>query len=240
MSYDAGDRYTSRAMPRARAEAVDEGLRAYMLRVYNYMASGLALTGLVAWLTYATPALFNAIYGTPLMWVVMFAPLGFVLFLSFRINKMSFAAAQATFWLYAAVMGLSLASIFAIYTGVSVARVFFITAAAFGALSLYGYTTKRDLTGLGAFLFMGLIGIILASVVNIFLGSAGLQFAISIIGVLIFTGLTAYDTQNIKELYFDADSPEVAGKKSIMGALRLYLDFINLFIMLLQLMGQRR
>jgi FtsH-binding integral membrane protein len=133
-----------------------------------------------------------------------------------------------------------LASIFAIYTGVSVARVFFITAAAFGALSLYGYTTKRDLTGLGAFLFMGLIGIILASVVNIFLGSAGLQFAISIIGVLIFTGLTAYDTQNIKELYFDADSPEVAGKKSIMGALRLYLDFINLFIMLLQLMGQRR
>jgi FtsH-binding integral membrane protein len=240
MSYDAGDRYTSRAMPRARAEAVDEGLRAYMLRVYNYMASGLALTGLVAWLTYATPALFNAIYGTPLMWVVMFAPLGFVLFLSFRINKMSFAAAQTTFWLYAAVMGLSLASIFAIYTGVSVARVFFITAAAFGALSLYGYTTKRDLTGLGAFLFMGLIGIILASVVNIFLGSAGLQFAISIIGVLIFTGLTAYDTQNIKELYFDADSPEVAGKKSIMGALRLYLDFINLFIMLLQLMGQRR
>jgi FtsH-binding integral membrane protein len=227
-------------MPRARAEAVDEGLRAYMLRVYNYMASGLALTGLVAWLTYATPALFNAIYGTPLMWVVMFAPLGFVLFLSFRINKMSFAAAQTTFWLYAAVMGLSLASIFAIYTGVSVARVFFITAAAFGALSLYGYTTKRDLTGLGAFLFMGLIGIILASVVNIFLGSAGLQFAISIIGVLIFTGLTAYDTQNIKELYFDADSPEVAGKKSIMGALRLYLDFINLFIMLLQLMGQRR
>jgi len=238
MSYDAGNRYAS---PAARAEvAIDEGLRRYMLRVYNYMAGGLTLTGLVAWLVSTRPEVIQAIYGTPLMWLVMLAPLGFVVFLSFRIDRMSLAAAQTTFWLYAGVMGLSLAWIFLAYTGVSVARVFFITAGAFAGLSLYGYTTRRDLTGIGSFLFMGLIGLIIASVVNIFIGSAGLQFAVSIIGVIVFTGLTAYDTQRIKELYLGPDSNEIAGKKSVMGALRLYLDFINLFLYLLQFMGQQR
>jgi len=238
MSYDAGNRYSPAAT--RTVAAIDEGLRQYMLRVYNYMASGLALTGIVAWLTASSPAMLQAIYGTPLMWVVMLAPLGFVLFLSFRINKMSFAAAQTTFWIYAAVMGLSLAWIFIAFTGASVTRVFFITAAAFAGMSLYGYTTKRDLSRLGAFLFMGLIGIIVAALVNIFLASSALQFAISVIGVVVFTGLTAYDTQSIKELYYEADSSEIAGKKAVMGALRLYLDFINLFIMMLQLLGQRR
>ena len=238
MSYDAGNRY---APPAARADvAVDEGLRSYMLRVYNYMAGGLTLTGLVAWLVSSSPSIVQAIYGTPLMWLVMFAPLGFVLFLSFRINRMSLAAAQTTFWLYAGVMGLSLAWIFLAYTGVSVARVFFITAGAFAGLSLYGYTTKRDLTGIGSFLFMGLIGLIIAGIVNIFLNSMQFQYVISAIGVIVFTGLTAYDTQRIKELYLDSDSHEIAGKKSIMGALRLYLDFINLFLYLLQFFGQQR
>ena len=238
MSYDAGNRYSS-TVTRATAQ-IDEGLRSYLLRVYNYMASGLALTGVVAWLTASSPAMIQAIYGTPLMWVVMLAPLGFVLFLSFRITKMSFAAAQITFWLYAGVMGLSLAWIFLAFTGASVARVFFITAAGFAALSLYGYTTKRDLSPMAAFFVVGLIGIIIASLVNIFIASSALQFSISVIGVVVFAGLTAWDTQAIKELYLESDSSEVAGKKSIMGALRLYLDFINLFIMLLQLMGQRR
>ncbi|HLF59060.1 MAG TPA: Bax inhibitor-1/YccA family protein [Alphaproteobacteria bacterium] len=238
MSHDAGDRYSSVAT--RTAAVVDAGLRQYMLRVYNYMASGLALTGIVAWLTASSPAMIQAIYGTPLMWLVMLAPLGFVLFLSFRINKMSFAAAQATFWAYAAVMGLSMAWIFLAFTGASVARVFFITGGTFAAMSLYGYTTKRDLTAWGSFLFMGLIGIIIAAVANFFLASTALQFAISVIGVIVFTGLTAYDTQSIKELYLEADSQEIAGKKTIMGALRLYLDFINLFVMLLQLLGQRR
>jgi len=237
MSYDAGNRST--VVTRAEA-LVDEGLRQYMLRVYNYMTGGLALTGIVAWLTASSPAMIQAIYGTPLLWVVMLAPLGFVLFLSFRINKMSLATAQTAFWLYAAVMGLSMASIFLVYTGGSVARVFFISAGAFAATSLYGYTTKRDLSAFGSFLFMGLIGIIIAALVNIFLASSALQFAISVIGVIVFTGLTAYDTQSIKEVYLESDSSEIAGKKTVMGALRLYLDFINLFVMLLQLLGQRR
>jgi len=219
--------------------AIDEGLRAYMLRVYNYMASGLALTGIVAFGVASSPALLKAIYGTPLLWVVMFSPLIVVFFLSARVNRMSLGAVQATFWTFAVLMGLSLAYIFLIYTGASIARVFFITAGTFGAMSLYGYTTKRDLTGWGSFLFMGLIGIIIASIVNIFLASPAIYFAVSVIGVLIFVGLTAYDTQNIKEMYVEADSTAVAGKKAIMGALRLYLDFINLFLMLLRLFGNR-
>ena len=238
MSYDAGNRRTI-AVGRA-AAAVDEGLRQYMLRVYNYMASGLALTGIIAYLTASSETMIQAIFGTPLMWLVMLAPLGFVFFLSFRINKMSYAAAQLTFWAFAAVMGLSIAWIFIAFTGASIARVFFITAGTFAAMSLYGYTTKRDLSAWGSFLFMGLIGIIIAAVVNIFIGSTALQFAISVIGVIVFTGLTAYDTQSIKELYLESDSQEIAGKKTVMGALRLYLDFINLFIMLLQLLGNRR
>ena len=224
----------------AAAAEIDVGLRQYMLRVYNYMAGGLALTGVAAYLTASTPALFNEIFGTPLVWVVMFAPLGFVIFLSERINKMSLTGAQAAFWLFAAVMGLSLASVFVVYAGESIARVFFITASVFAAMSLYGYTTKKDLSGWGSFLFMGLIGIIIAAVVNLFLASSALQFAISVIGVLVFTGLTAYDTQRIKETYDVSASGEVAGKTAIMGALRLYLDFINLFLMLLQLFGNRR
>ena len=218
---------------------IDEGLRAYMLGVYNYMASGLALTGVVAFIVANTEFLMDAIFGTPLLWVVMLAPLGVVFFMSARIQSMSAGAAQATFWVFAVLMGMSLASIFIVYTGASIARVFFITASVFGAMSIYGYTTKRDLTGWGSFLFMGLIGIIIASVVNIFLASSALEFAISVIGVLVFVGLTAYDTQNIKSMYVESDGAAVVTKKAIMGALRLYLDFINLFLMLLRLFGNR-
>ena len=223
----------------ADSAVIDEGLRSYMLRVYNYMASGLALTGVVAYIVANTPFLMNAIFGTPLMWVVMLAPLGMVMFLGAKIRTMSVGAAQTSFWVFAILMGMSLASIFVIYTGTSIARVFFITSGVFGAMSLYGYTTKRDLTGMGSFLFMGLIGIIIASVVNIFLASSALMFAISVIGVLVFVGLTAYDTQNIKNMYVESDSSEVVGKKAIMGALKLYLDFINLFIMMMHLFGNR-
>ncbi len=236
---DFHDRSMSQAAGVARAYEIDEGLRAYMLRIYNYMSLGIGLTGLVAYFTAQTPALMQLIYGTPLMWVVFLAPLGVVFFLSARINAISASAAQLTFWVFAGLIGLSIASIFVIYTGTSIARVFFITAGMFGAMSLYGYTTKRDLTGWGSFLFMGLIGIIIAMVVNIFLASAALQFAVSVLGVLIFTGLTAYDTQTIKEMYFEGDDSETASKKAIMGALRLYLDFINLFLMLLRLLGNR-
>ncbi len=223
----------------ARAQEIDQGLRDYMLRVYNYMASGLALTGIIAYLGYRTD-FFASIMGTPVMWVVMLAPLGVVFYLSARIHSMSFSSAQTWFWIYAGLVGLSLSGIFYVYSGVSITRVFFITAGMFGAVSLYGYTAKRDLTGFGSFLFMGLIGILIASVVNIFLASSALQFAISVIGVLVFTGLTAYDTQKIKEIYFEGDGHEVAGKKSIMGALALYLDFLNLFLMMLRLMGGNR
>ena len=231
-----------RVMTRAEAAAaeIDVGLRSYMLRVYNYMASGLALTGLVAYVAANTPALMQAIYGTPLMWLVMLSPLAFVLFLGFRIHRIRASTAQLVFWLFSGVMGLSLASIFIIYTQTSIARVFFITAGTFAAMSLYGYTTKKDLSGWGSFLFMGLIGIIIAMVVNMFLASPALYFAISVIGVLVFVGLTAYDTQRIKEMYLASDTAEISSKKAIMGALRLYLDFINLFVMLLALLGQRR
>jgi FtsH-binding integral membrane protein len=218
-----------------------------MLGVYNYMAAGVALTGIAAYLTWSLAvsggeltSFGQALYNSPLKWVVMLAPLGFVFFLSFRIEKMSIAAAQASFWLFAAVMGVSLSSIFLVFTGQSITQIFFITAATFGALSLWGYTTKRDISGWGSFLFMGLIGVILASVVNIFLQSSGLQFAVSVIGVLVFAGLTAYDTQRIKDTYFQvAGNAELAAKSAIMGALSLYLDFINMFMMLLNLFGQR-
>ena len=218
---------------------IDAGLRAYMLRVYNYMASGLLLSGVVAYAVAHTPALMQAIFGTPLMWVVMLAPLGLVIFLSARIEKMSATAAQATFWVFAALMGASLASIFVVYTQTSIVRVFMITAVTFGAMSLYGYTTKKDLSAWGSFLMMGLIGIIVASIVNIFLASAMMHWVISVIGVLVFTGLTAYDTQRIKEIYAHTDGEATMSKKAIMGALRLYLDFINLFLMLLHLFGNR-
>ena len=225
---------------------VDEGLRAYMLRIYNLMALGLAITGVAAFLAFQLAvsdgqltAFGQAIYASPLKWVIMLAPLGLVFFMSFRIHTMSVAAAQTTFWIYAGLMGLSLSSIFLVFTGQSIVQTFFVTAAAFGALSLYGYTTKRDLSAMGAFLVMGVFGLIIAMVVNIFLGSSALQFAISVMGVLIFSGLTAWDTQKLKEMYFEGDDAAVAGRKAIMGALTLYLDFINLFMFLLQFMGNR-
>jgi FtsH-binding integral membrane protein len=217
----------------------DQGLRAYLLNVFNYMGGGLALTGIVAYVTAHTPALLHAIYGTPLMWLVMLAPLGFVIFFSARIRQMSYSAAQMTYWLFAAVMGLSMATIFIAYTGTSIARTFFVTAGVFGAMSLYGHSTKKDLSGIGNFLFMGLIGIILASLVNIFMKSSGLDFAVSLLGVLIFTGLTAVDVQRIKRTYYAIDG-DMVGKLSIYGALQLYLDFINLFMMLLRFTGDRR
>ena len=240
------------------AAAIDEGLRSYMLRVYNYMGVGLVVTGLAAWFA-ATAAITTnpdaavgqlangqlvtqwgaLLYASPLQLVVMLAPLAFVLVLSFGINKLSVPAAQATFWAFAAIMGVSLSSIFLVYTDASIAKVFFITAATFGAMSLYGYTTKRDLTQMGSFLMMGLIGLIIASIVNIFMQSSMLEFAISAIGVLIFVGLTAYDTQKIKEGYDERLGGDVLAKGAIMGALSLYLDFINLFLMLLRLFGNR-
>ncbi|MBL8581909.1 MAG: Bax inhibitor-1/YccA family protein [Rhizobiaceae bacterium] len=242
-----------------RADAsIDQGLRAYMVKVYNLMAIGLVITGLAAvgtvmMATTTDPAsavatMSNgrmltsfgmAIFASPLKWVVMLAPLAFVFFLSFRVHTMSVSAAQATFWAFAAVMGISLSSIFLVYTTASIVQTFFITAASFGALSLWGYTTKTDLTGMGSFLIMGVFGLIIAMLVNIFLQSSALQFAISAIGVLVFAGLTAYDTQKIKEMYYEGDDAMVAGRKAIMGALRLYLDFINLFTFLLQFMGNR-
>ncbi|WP_411195751.1 Bax inhibitor-1/YccA family protein, partial [Rhizobium sp.] len=228
-------------------EMIDQGLRAYMLKVYNLMALGLAITGVAAYLSFQfafangeLTAFGQAIYVSPLKWVVILAPLALVFFLSFRIHTMTVAAAQTTFAVYAALVGLSLSSIFLIYTGQSVVQTFFVTAASFGALSLYGYTTKRDLSAMGSFLIMGLFGLIIASLVNIFLASSAVQFAISVLGVLIFAGLTAYDTQRIKELYLEADDVAVAGRKAIMGALTLYLDFINLFMFLLQFMGNRK
>ena len=241
--------------------AYDEGLRAYMIRVYNYMGIGLVLTGVVAYAFFMMAvtgdpsqavaklpnglmltALGKAIYVSWLRWVIAFAPLAIVFLFAARVQQMSAQTAQAVFWAFAALMGLSLSSIFVMYTGASIARIFFITAGTFGAVSLYGYTTKRDLTQLGSFLIMGVIGIVLASIVNAFLGSTGLQFAISVLAVLIFTGLTAYDTQQLKDNYFATarGGAEALGRAAIMGALALYLDFINIFIALLQLFGDRR
>jgi FtsH-binding integral membrane protein len=233
------NQYTPDANAGLTQTAVDVGLRQYMLRVYNYMAGGLALTGVVAYGA-AASGLYQAIFGTPLYWVVLLAPLALVMLLSFRIERMSLGVAQLTFWAYAGLVGLSLSGIFIVYTGESIARVFFIAAATFAAMSLYGYTTRSDLSRFGSFLFMGLIGIVIAGLVNIFVASSALQFAISIIGVIVFVGLTTWDTQRIKELYVTADGEVVAGKKAIMGALTLYLDFLNLFLMLMQLLGDRR
>ena len=240
----------------AESYVIDQGLRNYMLKVYNYMASGVFLTGIVSLFLFKLSGGYDiqvtstgitgltgigrALFASPLMWIVMLAPLGIVLYMSFGIRKMSVAKAQGTFWVFAALMGASLSSIFLVYTGASITRVFFITAGTFGAMSIYGYTTKRDLTKLGSFLMMGLIGIIIASVVNIFMKSTMMYFVISILGVLIFVGLTAYDTQKIKNMYLVSDSGEIMAKKAVMGALTLYLDFINLFLMLLRLFGQRR
>jgi len=220
------------------------------------MTAGVALTGLVAWFAFQAAGgdsiavagnsisgltdFGRAIFSGPLMWILVLAPLGLVMVMSFGINRLSPAAALTLFFVYAGLLGLSLATIFVAYTGASIARVFFISAATFGAMSLYGYTTQRDLTGFGSFLFMGLIGIVIASLVNIFLHSSGLSWVISVVGVLVFVGLTAYDTQNIKEMYSPMDDGTVAGRKAVMGALRLYLDFINLFLMLLRLFGDRR
>ena len=251
--------YQMRAAAGTRVDTgIDEGLRAYMIKVYNLMALGLAITGVAALGTvwFATTgdpsaavatlpngklltAFGAALYGSPLRWVVMLAPLGLVFFLSASVHTMSLSAAQTTFWIFAALMGMSLSSIFLVYTTGSIVQTFFITAASFGALSLFGYTTKRDLTGWGSFLIMGVFGLIIAMIVNIFLASPALQFAISAIGVLVFAGLTAYDTQKIKEMYFDGDEVLVAGRKAIMGALTLYLDFINLFTFLLSFLGNR-
>lgn len=242
------------ATSRAQSGALfDAGLRAYMLQVYNYMGLGLLITGVVAFVVaqfstvtneagqiVALTSLGQILFASPLHWVVMLAPLGLVILFSARLQKMSVAGAQTLFWVFAATMGLSLATIFMVYTAESIAAVFFITAATFGAMSLYGYTTKKSLAGLGSFLFMGLIGVVIAMVVNIFLQSSALQFAISVIGVLVFVGLTAYDTQRIKESYSVHMNGEMASKGAIHGALRLYLDFINLFVMLLSLFGNNR
>ena len=225
----------------ARSEAFDAGLRSYMLSVYNYMASGVLLTGIVA-LLFASSGLAYQILAGPgiLKYVIMFAPLAFVLVLSFGINRLSTVAAQALFWAYAAVMGLSLSSIFLVYTGTSIAQTFFATAAAFAGLSLWGYTTKKDLSGFGTFLIMGLVGLIVAMLINLFLKSTVMDLAISAIGVLLFAGLTAYDTQKIKSMYDYVAGTDMMGKSVVMGALSLYLDFINMFMFLLRFMGSSR
>ncbi|WPZ36131.1 Bax inhibitor-1/YccA family protein [Thalassobaculum sp. OXR-137] len=240
--------YDRQTMSRSQADVAqyDVGLRQYMLGVYNHMVAALAFTGLIAFGTtmlavqdgYLTP-LGETLYASPLRWVVMLAPIGMVFLISARVTSMSLSAARISFYVFAALMGLSLSSVFLVYTGESIARVFFITAAAFAGLSLYGYTTKKDLSGLGTFAIMGVFGVLIASIVNIFLASTALQFMISVGGVLVFSILTAYDTQRIKEMYNEIDASDVAGKKAIMGALTLYLDFINLFMFLLQLFGNR-
>jgi hypothetical protein len=247
---------TARTGDRTDQVAIDAGLRAHMIRVYNYMASGVALTGVVSWLTYQAAggdaievaggqitgltAFGQAIFSGPLTIVLFLGTLGLVFFMSYRINRLSVGTALSLFFIYAGLLGLMLSSVFLAYTGASITRVFFISAATFGAMSLWGYTTQRALTGFGSFLFMGLIGIIIAMVVNIFLRSSGLDWAISVLGVLIFVGLTAYDTQRIKEMYSAMDDGTIAGRKAVMGALSLYLDFINLFLMMLRLFGGRR
>jgi FtsH-binding integral membrane protein len=236
-----------------RAVAIDAGLRAYMIRVYNYMAAGVALTGVVSWLTFQAAVVTNAngaivgltsfgqaIFSGPIVIVLFLATLGLVFYMSFRVDRLQPSTALALFLAYAGLLGLMLSSVFLAYTGASITRVFFISAASFGALSLYGYTTQRSLSAMGSFLTMGLIGLILAMVVNLFLKSTGLDFVISAAGVLIFAGLTAWDTQRIKEMYDVNDDGSVSGRKAVMGALTLYLDFINLFLFLLRFLGDRR
>jgi FtsH-binding integral membrane protein len=224
----------------ASAALFDEGLRRHMLRIYNYMCLGLVVTGLVAYVVGTTPEISGPLFRSPLKWVVMLAPLAFVLFFSFKIQTMSAATAQTLFWAFCGVMGLSLGSIFLVFTGTSIARTFFIAAAMFGATSLYGYTTRRDLAQFGSFLMMGLIGVVIASLVNLFIGSSAIQFVVSVVGIIVFVGLTAWDTQSIKEQYaenFDADSQQ---KLAVFGAFSLYLNFINIFQLLLSLTGQRQ
>jgi len=241
----------TRGVGTGRAVAIDEGLRAYMIRVYNYMAMGVALTGVVSWLTFQMAVTETAgrlvltpfgqmIFSTPAVIVLFLATFGLVMFISFRIDRLQPATALGLFMVYAGLLGLMLSSVFLAYTGASVTRVFFISAASFGALSLYGYTTQRDLSPIGSFLMMGLIGLLIAMVVNIFLKSTGLDFVISAAGVLIFAGLTAWDTQKIKEMYDPMEDGTLTGRKSVMGALTLYLDFINLFLFMLRFLGNRR
>jgi len=237
---------------RSGAAAIDQGLRAYMIGVYNYMTLGLGITGVVAYTAFKLAAVETAtghlmltpfgqaIYTSPLRWVVIFAPLALVFAISAGRNSMSIGATRAVFFAFAALIGLSLSTVFVVFTGASIARVFFMTAASFGALSLYGYTTRRDLTAMGSFMVMGLFGLIIASVVNMFLHSTGLQWALSVVGIGIFAGLTAWDTQAIKQNYYAGEAWEAGEKKSIYGALRLYLDFINMFQMLLMFAGDRR
>ena len=223
-------------VPRA---ARDAGLRSYMLSVYNYMASGVLLTGIVA-LLFANSGMAEQVMATPLRWVIMLAPLAFVMVMSFGINRISTGTLQILFWAFATAMGLSMSTIFLVYTGTSIAQTFFAVSAAFMGLSLYGYTTKKDLSGFGTFLIMGVVGLIVAMVINIFLQSPAMQMAISAIGVLLFAGLTAYDTQKIKSMYAHVAGTDMMGKTVIMGALNLYLDFVNMFTFLLSFMGDRR
>lgn len=217
----------------------DAGLRSYMQKVYNYMAIALVITGVIAMAVASSSALMGVIHGTPLKYVVMFAPLVFVLLLGNKMMTMSKKGAQIAFWSFSALMGLSLSYIFVVYTGESITKVFFMTSATFASMSVYGYTTKKDLTGLGSLAIMAVFGIIIASIINLFLHSSGLSFAISIIGVLAFVALTAYDTQKIKEVYSQVAGTPQADNVAIMGALTLYLDFINLMILLLRLFGNR-
>jgi len=224
--------------PAGGAIAIDAGLRDYMLRIYNHMAAGVGVTAVVAWLTYQLTG--PELLQNPLMWLFILAPLGLVFFIGARINTLSVSTARLLFFVYAALVGVSLSTLLHIYTSASITRVFFIAATMFGALSLFGYTTRRDLSGLGTFLFMGLIGIIIASLVNLFLRSTGLDWMLSIVGVGVFAGLTAYDTQRIKAMYDSSDDATSAGRKSVIAALSLYLNFINLFMMLLRLAGSRR
>ena len=222
-------------VPRA---ARDAGLRSYMLSVYNYMASGVLLTGIVA-LLFANSGLAEQVLSTPLRWVIMFAPLAFVMVMSFGINRLSTGTLQLLFWAFATVMGLSMSSIFLVFTGTSIAQTFFAVSVGFLGLSLYGYTTKKDLSGFGTFLIMGVIGLLVAMVINLFLQSPAMMYAISAIGVLLFAGLTAYDTQKIKSMYAYVAGTDMMGKVVIMGALNLYLDFVNMFTFLLNFMGNR-
>ena len=251
--FDRNYATATRGVGAGRAAVIDAGLRAYMIRVYNYMAMGVALTGVVAWFTFQAAVVTNpagtitgltpfgqTIFGGFMPIVLIFATLGLVMFISFRINRLEPSTALTLFLVYSALIGLMLSSVFLAYTLTSVTRVFFISAASFGALSLYGYTTQRDLSPIGSFLLMGLFGVVLASLVSVFFPSPGLTFVISVVGVLVFAGLTAYDTQQIKEMYSVNDDGTVAGRKAVMGALKLYLDFINIFLFLLRLMGDRR
>jgi FtsH-binding integral membrane protein len=235
--YETQERY----MPRAGVDAAvfDQGLRSYMLGIYNYMASAVALSGIVALLVAGSPMLTQAIFGTPLKWVVMLAPIGFVMLMSFRFEKMSKPALMACFWVFAVLMGASLASILLVFTGASVARAFFVAAAMFAGISIYGYTTKADLSKMGTFLIMGLIGVVIAGLVNIFLQSSMMQFIISVASVIVFTGLTAWDTQRLKDTYGETYGTEMQDKVAIMGALSLYLNFVNIFQALVSLFGDK-